>query len=121
MVKQIIENKNYIGTDKYSQIMDDEIFKTANEKRVQKPTSVCVNSEDLQEIRSRTYCLECGLGISRIDGNCRCEKWDCRNPDCYELEYQLTDRIIIGSVLIVMNTAIVNSNLLVLSDCRCDS
>lgn len=112
MVKRIIENEKYLGNGKYPQIIDGEIFKIANKKRVQKATSVCVISEDLQEIRSRTYCLECGHRLSRIGGNCRCEKWDCRNPDCYRLEYQLTDKMIIVALLIVLNTAIANPNLL---------
>ncbi len=36
MVKRIIENEKYLGTDKYPQIIDEDIFKRANEKRVQK-------------------------------------------------------------------------------------
>ena len=112
MVKRIIENEKYLGNGKYPQIIDENTFKIANEKRVQKSTSVCIISEDLQEIRNRTYCSECGHRLSRIGGNCHCEKWDCRNPDCYRLEYQLTDQMIIGSVLTVLNTAIANPNLL---------
>ena len=112
MVKRIIENEKYLGNSKYPQIIDGKTFKIANKKRVQKATSVCVISEDLQEIRSRTYCLECGHRLSRIGGNCRHEKWDCRNPDCYRLEYQLTDQMIIGAVLTVLNTAIANPNLI---------
>lgn len=112
MVKRIIGNEKYLGNDKYPQIIDENTFKTANEKRVKKATSVCVISEDLQEIRNRTYCSECSHRLSRIGGNCRHEKWDCRNPDCYRFEYQLTDRMIIGAVLTVLNTAIANPNLL---------
>lgn len=112
MVKRIIENEKYLGTDKYPQIIDGETFKTANKKRVQKATSVSIISEELQEIRNRTYCSECGHRLSRIGGNCRCEKWDCRNPDCYRLEYQLTDQMIIGAVLTVLNTAIANPSLI---------
>ena len=52
------------------------------------------------------------MRLSRIGGNCRCEKWDCRNPDCYRLEYQLTDQMIIGSVLTVLNMAIANPSLI---------
>ncbi len=112
MVKRIIENEKYLGNGKYPQIIDEETFKIANKKRVQKATSVCVISEELQEIRNRTYCSECGHRLSRIGGNCRCEKWDCRNPDCYRLEYQLTDQMIIGAVLTVMNAVIANPNLI---------
>ena len=112
MVKRIIENEKYLGNGKYPQIIDEETFKIANKKRVQKATSVCVISEDLQEIRNRTYCAECGQRLSRIGGNCRCAKWDCRNPDCYKFEYQLTDQMIIGAVLTVLNTAIANPSLI---------
>ncbi len=108
MVKRIIENEKYLGTDKYPQIISEKFFIQANEKRASKATSMCVISEDLQEIRNRTYCLECGHRLSRIGGNCRSAKWDCRNPDCYRLEYQLTDQMIIGAVLTVLNTVIAN-------------
>lgn len=112
MVKRIIENEKYLGTDKHPQIISESFFDQANEKKMTKATSVCVISEDLQEIRNRTYCTECGHRLSRIGGNCRCAKWDCRNPDCYRLEYQLTDQIIIGVVLTVLNTVIANPSLI---------
>ena len=112
MVKRIIENEKYLGNEKYPQIIGDKFFTQANEKRMLKATSVCVIPEDLQEIRNRTYCLECGHRLSRIGGNCRSAKWDCRNPDCYRLEYQLTDQMIIGVVLTVLNAAIANPNLI---------
>lgn len=112
MVKRIIENSKYLGTDKYPQIIDEDTFRIANENRVKKAASVCIISEDLQEIRNRTYCLECGHRLSRIGGNCRHEKWDCRNPDCYRLEYQLTDQMIIGAVQTVLNVAIANPSLI---------
>ena len=112
MVKRIIENKKYLGNEKYPQIIGKKFFTQANEKRMLKATSAYVIPEDLQEIRNRTYCLECGHRLSRIGGNCRSAKWDCRNPDCYRLEYQLTDQMIIGVVLTVLNAAIANPNLI---------
>lgn len=112
MVKRIIENEKYLGNDKYPQIISKKFFNQANEKRMLKPTSVCLISEDLQEIRNRAYCSECGHRLSRIGGNCRSVKWDCRNPDCYRLEYKLTDQMIIGAVLTVLNAAIANPSLI---------
>ncbi len=112
MVKRIIENEKYLGNDKYPKIISETFFNQANEKRVSKATSVCVISDELQEVRNRTYCSECGHRLSRIGGNCRSAKWDCRNPDCYKLEYQLTDQMIIGAVLTVLNTAIANPSLI---------
>lgn len=112
MIKRIIENKKYLGSDKYPQIISEKLFTQANEKRAKKATSVCVIPEDLQEIRNRTYCSECGHKLSRIGGNSHSAKWDCRNPDCYRLEYQLTDQMIIGVLLTVLNTAIANPTLI---------
>lgn len=112
MVKRIIENEKYLGTEKYPKIISEKFFNQANEKRMMKATSVCVISEDLQEIRKRTYCAECGHRLSRIGGNSKYEHWDCRNPDCYRLEYRITDQMIIGTVLTVLNTVIANPNLL---------
>ena len=104
MVKRIIENEKYLGNGKYPQIISKTFFNQVNEKRMSKATSIYSISDELQEIRNRTYCAECGHRLSRIGGNSRYEKWDCRNPDCYRLEYQLTDRMIIGAVLTVMNS-----------------
>lgn len=112
MVKRIIENEKYLGTDKYPQIIDDDTFKLANEKRIRKATTLNLISEDLQKIRKRTYCIECGRRLSRIGGNSKYEHWDCRNPDCYKLEYRLTDQMIIGAVLTVLNSTIANPSLL---------
>lgn len=93
-------------------MITDDIFKRANEKRVKKATTLDLIPDDLQEIRKRTYCSECGHRLSRIGGNSKYEKWDCRNPDCYKLEFRLTDQMIIGAVLNVLNSAIANPSLL---------
>lgn len=112
MVKRIIENEKYLGTNKYPQLIAEDIFRRANEKRIRKATTFNLISDDLQEIRNRTYCSECGHKLSRIGGNSKYEKWDCRNPDCYKFEYRMTDQMIIGAVLTVLNSAIANPSLL---------
>lgn len=42
MVKRIIENEKYLGNDTYPQIIDDKTFRLANEKRVRKATTLCL-------------------------------------------------------------------------------
>ncbi len=111
MVKRIIENEKYLGNGKYPQIIDENTFKTTNEKRVQK-ANISVISEDLQKIRNRTYCSECGHKFFRKTNGKGREYWICGNPDCCKFEYRITDQMIIGSVLTVLNTAIANPNLL---------
>jgi HEPN domain-containing protein len=112
MVKRIIENERYLGTEKYPQLIAEDIFRQANEKRVKKATTLNLISDDLQEIRNVTYCAECGHKLSRIGGNSKYEHWDCKNHDCYKLEYRITDQMIIGAVLNVINSAIANPSLL---------
>lgn len=73
MVKRIIENEKYLGTDKYPQIIDDDTFRLANEKRIRKATTLDLIPDDLQEIRKCTYCTECGHKLSRIGGNSKYE------------------------------------------------
>lgn len=40
------------------------------------------------------------------------KKWNCKNPDCYKFEYKLTDQMIIGAILTVLNTVIANPSLI---------
>lgn len=79
MVKRIIENEKYLGNDKYPRIIDENIFKQANEKRVWKAAALNLICDDLKEIRRIAYCAECGQRLSRIGGNSKYEKWDCKN------------------------------------------
>ncbi|MCM1530570.1 MAG: recombinase family protein, partial [Alistipes sp.] len=60
MIKRIIENKKYLGTEKYPQIISEKFFAMANEKKALKATSISAIPEDLQIIKNRTYCSECG-------------------------------------------------------------
>ena len=112
MVKRIMENEKYLGNDKYPRIIDENIFKQANEKRVRKAAALNLICDDLKEIRKITYCAECGQRLSRIGGNSKYEKWDCKNPCCFKFEYRLTDQMIIGAVLTAMNSVIANPSLI---------
>lgn len=112
MVKRILENEKYLGTEKYPQLIGKDIFRAVNERKVKKATSLCVISEDLQEIRNRTYCSECGRKLFRSGGNCRSEKWDCHNPKCSRFEYRITDNMLIGAITNVLNTVIANPDLI---------
>ena len=118
MVKRIIENEKYLGTDKYPQLIDEDTFHRVNAERISKARSLCVITDDLQEIRNRTFCKECGHRLFRKGGNTRSEKWDCRNQRCYPLDYRLTDQMLIGAILNVLNSVIANPSLL---ECSAES
>ena len=99
MVKRILENEKYLGRNGYPAIVDEDTFRRANMRKKIKSTTVAEISEELKVIRSLTYCTECGHRISRIGGNTRSEKWDCRNPECSRFSHRITDQMLIGAIL----------------------
>ena len=112
MVKRIIENEKYLGNDKYPQIIDENIFKQANEKRVRKAAALNLICDDLKEIRRIAYCAECGGKLFRKTNGKGREYWNCSNQGCFKFEYRLTDQMIIGAVLTALNSAIANPSLI---------
>jgi len=112
MVKRILENEKYIGEENYPKIIEDEIFFRANAKKKVRASAVVEISEELQAIRTLTHCSECGHRLSRIGGNTRPEKWNCKNPDCSKFEYRITDNMLRGVILNVLNTVIANPEML---------
>ncbi|WP_164489206.1 recombinase family protein [Ruminococcus sp. Marseille-P6503] len=119
MVKRIIENEKYLGNDKYPRIIDENIFKQANEKRVRKAAALNLICDDLKEIRRIAYCAECGGKLFRKTNGKGREYWNCSNQGCFKFEYRLTDQMIIGAVLTAMNSVIANPNLLDTKDEIC--
>ena len=108
MVKRIIENEKYLGNDKYPRIIDENIFKQANEKRVRKAAALNLICDDLKEIRRIAYCAECGGKLFRKTNGKGREYWNCSNQGCFKFEYRLTDQMINGAVLTALNSAIAN-------------
>lgn len=108
MVKRILENEKYLGKDEFIALIDSDTFFRANNKKKTKATTLNEIPKELQVIRSLTYCAECGHRISRLGGNTHSERWDCRNPECSRFEYRLTDNMIIGTILDVLNCVIAN-------------
>ncbi len=72
MVKRILENKKYLGTDKFPQLISKEMFQAVNEKKSRKATSLCVLPEDMKIVRNLAVCRECGGRLFRKN-----ELWDC--------------------------------------------
>ena len=112
MVKRIIENEKYLGNDKYPRIIDENIFKQANEKQVRKAAALNLICDDLKEIRRITYCAECGGKLFRKTNGKGREYWNCSNQGCFKFEYRLTDQMINGAVLTALNSAIANPSLI---------
>lgn len=112
MIKRILENEKYLGRNGYPTIIDEDTFCTVNAQKKMKTAGFTEISEELKAIRNLTYCAECGHKLSRIGGNTRSEKWDCRNLECSRFSHRITDQMLIGVMITVLNTAIANPGLI---------
>lgn len=110
MVKRILENSRYMGTDSFYPLISEETFASANEKKQRKSVNLLPVSEEIAALKAMCVCTECGGKISRITG--KYEKWDCRNPQCSRFDYRMTDQMLTAAVLQIWNTVQANPSLL---------
>lgn len=108
MVKRILENEKYLGTETYPQLISADIFHRANNKKIKKATNICIVPDELKEIRSITLCAECRKRLFRNQNG----TWNCKTYRCSEFEYVATDQMILSAVLNILNSAIANPSLL---------
>jgi hypothetical protein len=104
MVKRVLENEEYLGTDVYPQLISEEVFRKVNERKSAKATSLCIIPDELQEVRNLTVCKECSKRLFRT----KAELWDCRNHDCRPFLFKMTDEMLTGAILNILNTVIAN-------------
>lgn len=108
MVKRVLENEKYLGTDVYPQLISDDVFRAVNERKTAKATALCIVPDELQEVRSLTVCKECGKRLFRT----KTEFWDCRRSECSPFLFKLTDEMLTSAILNILNTAIANPMLI---------
>ena len=108
MVKRILENEKYLGTETYPQLISADIFHRANNKKIKKATNICIVPDELKEIRNITLCAECRKRLFRNQNG----TWNCKTYLCSEFEYVATDQMILSAVLNILNSAIANPSLL---------
>ncbi len=104
MVKRVLENEKYLGTETYPQLISEEVFRAVNERKSAKATSLCIVPDELQEVRSLTVCKECGKRLFRT----KAELWDCRNHECGPFLFKITDEVLTGAILKILNIVIAN-------------
>ena len=108
MVKRILENEKYLGTETYPQLISADIFHRANNKKIKKASNICIVPDELKEIRNITLCAECRKRLFRNQNG----TWNCKTYRCSEFEYVATDQMILSAVLNILNSAIANPTLL---------
>ena len=108
MIKRILENEKYLGTEIYPQIISTDIFHRANNKKLKKATNICIVPDELKEIRNMTICAECRKRLFRNQNG----TWTCKTYRCGAFEFKATDQMILSAVLNLLNSAISNPSLL---------
>lgn len=98
----MIEDKRYIGDEKYPQIINEEIFKKANHiKQTRRTTKNYVVTAENKPVVYLVYCAECGSPLYHLTDNRYAEKesWYCKSEECKftikmtidELQNRITD------------------------------
>lgn len=78
-VCRIIENKKYIGEDNYPPIISIEDFDKAVNLKNSKGAKEKECSEDIEYLKNRVFCSQCGKPLRRIYKWKTREKWICTN------------------------------------------
>lgn len=109
-IHRILGNKTYLGTDKYPQLISEEVFQAVQEAKPARAKAIRLIPEDMQEIADMVFCKECGHRLFRCAR--KQPHWDCRREECCSFLFTLTDQMLTGAILNVLNTVIANPALL---------
>lgn len=96
MVKRILENTQYLGTDEYPRLVSNEDFLAVSLMRNSK-TSYAPCPPAVNPIREKAVCAVCQCRISRDTRSHGRPRWVCENPDCGAI-VRVSDDIIISQV-----------------------
>ena len=81
MVKRILENGRYLGTEVYPRLVSDEDFLAVQLHREDK-TDYVPRPASLQPIREKAMCAVCGGRITRDTKSQGRPRWVCAGPNC---------------------------------------
>lgn len=96
MVKRILENAQYLGTDEYPRLVSNEDFLAVSLIRNSK-TSYAPCPSSVNPIRERAVCAVCQGRLSRNTRSHGRPRWVCENPDCGVI-VRVSDDIIISQI-----------------------
>jgi len=82
MVKRILENGKYLGTDIFPRLVSDEDFLAVQLRREDKTGYYTPCPAGLDPIREKAVCAACGGKIVRDTKSNGRPRWACTNPDC---------------------------------------
>ncbi len=110
MISRIIENSHYVGDNEYPQIISNEIFETANNRKNNLGGRREKDSPEIKYIKSVLRCSNCGGKVRRLINYSTRTKWVCDNK-CKVAEF-FDDDLLFSKITSIINQVIQNTNLL---------
>lgn len=95
MIARILQNKIYLGNEKYPRIFDDSLYQEA--QQMMKPYTHTESSE-IKDLKPLLVCERCGATVKRRLKTNGEERWYCEN-DVKHISTHLKDNILINSIL----------------------
>lgn len=109
MVKRILENPRYTGEKGFPAVIEPDCYQAVSEIIQQK--NICQPlSEELNIIRKKLYCFNCGSKYERDGRNPEYESWCCKAEG--RTGRRISDEILLENICTTLNTVIAQPGLL---------
>lgn len=109
-IKRIIEDRRYLGDERYPQLIQEEIFNKANSiKQIRRTTKNYVVTAENKPVVYLTRCAECGAPLYHITDTryTESERWCCKTDEC-RLNIKLTISELLKDITDLLNEIISN-------------
>lgn len=113
----LINDKRYMGTDIYPNIIDEDIYNKVMEIKCKKNTQKSTDrSMGIYNLNVPVICPICGSEMKRFhDGRRKCaEWWICRNGECKGIA-NMQDSMLLDLITNILNRIIVNPDIIYIS------
>lgn len=107
MVARILQNENYLGTEKYPPVIEETLCRQA--KLALKPYTP-TESKDIKDIKPLLKCAACGKPIKRRLKRNGEERWYCEE-DAKHIGIAVTDEVLLESIRIIWHRLMENISL----------
>jgi hypothetical protein len=108
MVKRILENPRYTGEKGFPAVIEPDCYHAVSEIIQQK--NICQPlSEELNIIRKKLYCFNCGSKYERDGRNPEYESWCCKTEG--RTGRRISDEILLENICTALNTVMVQPGL----------
>jgi site-specific DNA recombinase len=102
MVKRVLENKRYLGTDRYPFIISSAIFAEAERIKAGKCLGAKKEPVCVKTVRKSAICGVCGRPLHRNTKRHGVERWYCETEGC-NLSPGITDTILVDQVVSLLS------------------